>query len=123
MRDVLPDYWHEEVPYVFGFYGHLLSDNENKAWRKIIISEKVEAAKSERMKRMMEERWLNNEAEVIELLKNGKEEFFRKVMEKVYSEKLEEINLCPKCNAICRTPRACLCPRCNHSWYEQRNQI
>jgi hypothetical protein len=60
----------------------------------------------------------SNDPAVIELLKEGVQEFHRRAAERVYNEHLEELELnrCPKCNGIARTPTAKHCRYCKHEW-------
>jgi len=57
---------------------------------------------------------------VLELLKDGYDEFNKKrVVERIYKEHFDELDLnrCPKCNRIARTPKAKQCRYCKHDWH------
>jgi hypothetical protein len=44
----------------------------------------------------------------------------RQVVERILREHAADVvlNRCPRCDGLCRTPRARQCFRCNHSWHE-----
>jgi hypothetical protein len=111
----------EERNIIYG-HSHLLTDLEVKAVHKIGVLSKIEATDSQAMKIMMTEKWLNKEAEVDELLKNGHEKCFQKIVKRIKTEEKVNLNTCPKCETICMTAKARLCPSCNHSWFEKRKE-
>lgn len=121
-KDNLPEHWKEEVDYIFGWYPFLLTTEEKKAYRHLMVLQKIDSTQNKGLKNMMVHGFLNREPKVHELLKEGEEKFFERTMRRVYFERFEELNLCPNCGSLCRTPRACLCPRCNHSWFEKRDE-
>lgn len=47
-------------------------------------------------------------------------EFRKRVVERILRDHASEVvlNRCPKCDGLCRTPRAKQCMRCGHSWRE-----
>lgn len=61
---------------------------------------------------------LSESAEVREFDKLGDVEFRRRVVDRILREHAAEVvlNRCPKCDGLCRTPRAKQCMRCGHSW-------
>ena len=63
---------------------------------------------------------VSEEAEVRELAALGDLEFRRRVVERILRDHAAEVvlNRCPKCEGLCRTPRAKQCMRCGHSWRE-----
>ncbi|HSI65667.1 MAG TPA: hypothetical protein VLE43_21250, partial [Candidatus Saccharimonadia bacterium] len=67
--------------------------------------------------------WMHHSPEVEALLADGPESFYRRVVQRLYEEHRADLNLCPECGALCRTPKACLCPVCNHTWYHARREL
>ncbi|MBT30568.1 MAG: hypothetical protein CMO01_12990 [Thalassobius sp.] len=65
------------------------------------------------------ERNTSTNPKVLELLKNGIEEFYKRASERVFKENFEELKLnrCPKCNGIARTPKAKQCRYCKYDWH------
>lgn len=63
---------------------------------------------------------LSENAQVREFDKLEDVEFRRRVVERILREHATEVylNRCPKCDGLCRTPRAKQCMRCGHSWRE-----
>jgi hypothetical protein len=62
--------------------------------------------------------------EAAHLLADGSTLFRERLRDRILSDHADKIvlNRCEKCGCLCRTPKACLCPECNHTWYERRNQ-
>lgn len=75
----------------------------------------------DRLEKMVKayERDTSNDPKVLELLKDGLQQFHKRAAERVYDEKLDELvlNRCPKCNGIARTPTAKQCRYCGHDWH------
>lgn len=63
---------------------------------------------------------LSQNEQVREFAALGDVEFRRRVVERILREHAAEVvlNRCPKCEGLCRTPRAKQCMRCGHSWRE-----
>lgn len=61
----------------------------------------------------------------VPLLADGLKLFFERVRNRILSEHADVVVLhrCEKCGCLCRTPEACLCPVCNHTWYERRKAV
>lgn len=111
----------EDILFFFDGHPHLLTLIERRALRRLRGQQKVQSS-SEPMRRMLEERFLTSEPEVLSLLEQGEEAFFRTSLERVRRESGHELNCCPRCGSLCRTSEACVCPQCNHSWYERRHR-
>jgi hypothetical protein len=67
---------------------------------------------------------LSKDETVLKLLKNGYENFKISVITRIWNEHKNELqlNLCPKCKKIARTPWAEQCRFCLHSWREKFNK-
>jgi hypothetical protein len=65
--------------------------------------------------------WLSTDKEVLELLKNGYQEFRKNTAERILKEQSEKIyfNYCPICKKLARTPQAKQCRYCGYSWHKQ----
>ena len=61
----------------------------------------------------------SNDPTVLELLKDGINEFHKNAATRVYMEHLNELTLnrCPKCDGIARTPTAKQCRYCGNDWH------
>ena len=62
-----------------------------------------------------------NKPGVYEALKMGDSAFMRKIRKRILMEHSNqiELNRCPKCDRIPRTPKAKQCPWCRHSWRDE----
>jgi hypothetical protein len=108
--------------YVMNHYASLLTLEEKMAYKHIVGAKKVDATESASMRQMLRKVFQTDDSGVRALLADGEEAFFDRVVLRVIREAGDRIvwNLCPKCGALARTPRACLCPVCSHTWYEKR---
>ncbi len=102
-----PHAFDDVAGYLFKNYGHLLTAGEEADYRLII-----------------EGRGCQTEAEVLARLGRSEIEFYAAVRDRLLREHRDEIQLnrCPECDTLCRTPTACLCPNrdCHHTWFEKR---
>src|SRR4030095_9334248 len=96
------------VQYVFHNYFHLLTPDEKRAYADVVADLDIR----------------RSDAVVAQFLAKGPKAFFEGVRDRVLAEHSGEVSLnrCPKCGALARTPTACLCPSCNHTWYELREK-
>jgi hypothetical protein len=122
MGDVLPYEMDELTHYIFHNYSGLMTLAEKMAHKSLMMAYKGERSSSENMKRHLHARFGSTEPEVLALLDKGPREFFVATRNRLLRDHSKEISLnhCPKCGALARTPKACLCPACSHSWYEER---
>jgi len=116
-------YAHDEIcGYLFEHYRHLMTPAERLAF--MMAFQKMEATfiKTVDLAQHVPQREMKIEA--LALLKKGNACFYDSVKERLLRECASQIifNRCPKCETLCRTPKACLCPNpaCNHVWYETR---
>lgn len=109
--------------YIFHNYLHLLTRNESLAYHNILVDFKTRNSDTKH-KNFLKSRIGSAAPEVMALLADGNEKFYARICERILTEDKEKVmlNLCPKCDTLCRTPLACLCPnsKCNHTWYETR---
>jgi hypothetical protein len=110
--------------YVLNHYSEFLTLEEKMAYKHIVGRQKIEATQSLPMQQMLRKVFQTDDAGVRVALADGDDAFFNRVVLRVIREQGATIvwNLCPKCGALARTPRACLCPACSHTWYEKRQK-
>jgi rubrerythrin len=103
--------------YIFNYRQDLLAIEENKAYRHLTVLQNIEFVESETQREMMR-KWLSTDENVLKLLENGSEQFYKRTVERVFKDNLnkEVLNLCPKCNSLARTPKSKQCPKCFYSW-------
>jgi len=117
-----PDERRAASRYVLNHYSWLLTLEEKMAYKQIAGERKMEATESLPMRQMLRKVFQTDDAGVQVILAEGEVAFFDRIVLRVIREHGDKIiwNLCPKCGALTRTPRACLCPLCAHTWYETR---
>jgi hypothetical protein len=106
--------------YIRNYFSHLMTDDERLALQYHMYTYKTGG--SPNMRRMLTEKgMIRTEPEILELLKNGYEEFELKVATRIMTETPEKVflNNCPKCSNLARTPQAKQCRHCGHSWREE----
>jgi len=94
---------------------------EKLAYKNLMVERKTDDSSSEDMKRHLRRHFQSTEPEVVALLDKGAREFLIATRDRLLRDHSMEIflNHCPQCGALARTPKACLCPVCCHSWYEE----
>jgi hypothetical protein len=117
-----PDERRAASRYVLNHYSWLLTLEEKMAYKHLVGGRKIEATESLPMRQMLRKVFQTDDAGVHVILAGGEDTFFDRIVLRVIREHGDKIvwNLCPKCGALTRTPRACLCPICSHTWYEKR---
>lgn len=110
--------------YIIANYRHLMTPMEGRASLYLLTTAKDQAYGSrseitERYQRLHGP--LPPEAK--QLLADGPALFHERIRNRILSEHADKVvlNRCEKCGSLCRTPLACLCPVCNHTWYERRH--
>jgi hypothetical protein len=80
--------------YVIGNYKHLMTGDEKRSWYSLL-----------------------HPTDGLKLALH-----LERVRNRILADHANDIvlNRCEKCGCLCRTPEACLCPVCNHTWYERR---
>ena len=124
MSDVQPKEEGEVLTaYVFGHYSRFFTRVESLALRSVLAEAKAHAYGGASAKDLRE-RYVSSDPEVVALLAGGVAAFKIRVRDRLLTEHSDQIHLnrCPRCSALARTPTACLCPACNHTWYELRKK-
>jgi hypothetical protein len=120
---VLPYEIDDLTHYIFHNYSGLMTLAEKLAYKNLMVERKTDDSSSEDMKRHLRRLFQSTETEVVALLDKGGREFLIATRNRLLRDHSKEIflNHCPKCGALARTPKACLCPTCNHTWFETRS--
>ena len=118
---VLPHEIDDLTHYVFRNYSLLMTIAEKGAYKALMAERKAEHS-SESMKMHLRIRFGSSDPDVIRLLDGEAREFLIATRDRILRDHPGEVflNHCPKCGALARTPKACLCPACNHTWFEKR---
>ena len=104
--------------YVFHNYFELLTVKEKLAWKTYAIGAKADHSRNEDYRAIFCRQFGTTDPTVNELLEKGPSYFFTRTRDRVLREHPNKVvlNKCPRCNALCRTPEAKLCPKCNYCW-------
>ena len=110
----------ELVDYVFGYCDKFMNDKERKAsWHHFAMEKSAYGSKVAFYAHFKERNFVSTDKEVLDLLADGFQSFKEKVATRVYNEHKDELNLniCPKCFKIARTPQAKQCRFCSYNWH------
>ena len=106
--------------YIWNNYMDLMSDTERLVARVARLRAKANASESTKMRDTLLERARALEDKHVEAaLQDGFEPFrhaVRKRLLKHYPRRID-LNRCPRCDRIPKTPRAKQCPWCFYSWH------
>jgi hypothetical protein len=111
--------------YVTRFYDHLMTVGERKARTHLFGTMKAskgrsdETAQHQTQKHKIYSRMLSNEPGVLDLAKNGYEEFELRTAARILRDCGDKVffNYCPICGGLARTPTAKQCHNCGHDWH------
>lgn len=112
----------ELIEYIFDYCSAFMTEDEQNAKRCHIAMVKSNGGKIERAYTFSTNRKsISVQEHVLNLLTNGYESFKEKVAERIYNEHKDELelNLCPKCFKIARTPLAKQCRYCFYTWHRK----
>lgn len=109
--------------YVFRHYPFLFTETESLAWLTVSVEARA-TAYGPPTADFLRKTYVSSEPEVLHLLADGAAAFRARVRDRIIAEHADKVHLnrCPKCRSLARTPEACLCPSCNHTWYEVRRK-
>ena len=110
----------ELTRYIFYNYFDLLTLKEKAAYQASFAEEKAENLQPGELQDLLRERLGSKDPEIMALLASGRDEFMRKVRERIMREDAEKVflNHCAKCGALTITPMAKQCPKCFFSWHD-----
>ena len=112
----------ELADYIFNYCYQFYNDKERKAkdhhFGQFKMGHRPDDDPSEGVKKFRA-RFLTNDPEALELLRDGYQKFIINTAERIYRDHSAELelNLCPKCHKIARTPQAKQCRFCAHDWH------
>jgi hypothetical protein len=109
----------ELVDYIYCHCTGFMTETEKLARKSFLIYQPDLSEK--RLRIYQKVGWISEEKKVKELMVNGFAYFKEKVATRIFDEHKEELelNLCPKCQKIARTPEAKQCRFCFHAWREK----
>lgn len=110
----------ELLDYIFKYCGKYFWKSEILANKHLFGLDKSHHGLNTVMYKTLKEKdVISTDKDVLELTKDGYEAFKIKVATRIYNEHKDELNLnlCPKCFKIARTPRAKQCRFCFQKWH------
>jgi uncharacterized C2H2 Zn-finger protein len=121
MATPLPPDLDELTRYIFHSYAWLMTLEEKAAYKALMLEQKADHS-SKDLKAHLHERMEFDNPQVAKLLEGDAVTFVVTTRDRILRDHAGEVflNRCPKCSALARTPKACLCPACSHTWYETR---
>ena len=113
----------ETVKYILDYFSHLLTAEENMAFKHTLSAYYLNNSTSDNalLTRIYREKgWLTSDQSVLDLLKDGYDNFELKMANRIVSENPDKVffNYCPKCGKLARTPFAKQCRFCGHDWHD-----
>ena len=110
--------------YVLDHYAPLMTELEYRLIRVIATKEKADAIQSEVVAAKLRSLGrLQNDDDAAKALESGPRECRRNIRDRLmrdYPAKIE-VNRCPKCDRVARTPRSRQCFWCGNDWHEPQD--
>jgi hypothetical protein len=110
----------ELIDYIFGYCGKFYTEKENKAaWHQFAMDKSKNGTVIAFVNHFTERGLLSTDKEVLTLLDKGFQNYKLNVAERIWAQHKDELelNLCPGCGKIARTPFAKQCRFCYHDWH------
>jgi len=113
--------------YVFDYYSRFMTEKEMLASRHLSGTAKathgrtdLAAQEEARNSRSHLRKLLSDDPEVLELTRDGAESFLQRTAERIMAAHADEIqvNRCPQCREVAKTPKARQCRFCRFDWHE-----
>lgn len=107
----------ELIDYIYEYCSEFKTNDEKIAGRTIIYTAKTN---NEKMFRIMKSRgWYSDEQHILDMLADGNQVFITRVATRIFNDHKDklDLNLCPQCGKIARTPKARQCRFCGHTWH------
>ncbi|ACU60944.1 hypothetical protein [Chitinophaga pinensis] len=69
--------------------------------------------------RMLEQKWISDDPKILSMIADGHEALKERIVDRIWKDhQFElELNFCPACKRIARTPTAKQCRFCSHDWH------
>jgi len=111
----------DKIQYIINYYTQFFTDHESKAHRHLMSLEKLGEVNEDdnRLTAYKKMEWISSDPIVLDLIKNGAEEFYKKTANRIVNDngEIELFNNCPNCGKLARTPKAKQCRFCENKWF------
>jgi len=117
----------DEAKYVIGYYGHLMTEHERRAYWHLAGTVKATHGRSDADAQEEAKgsvyylrEMLSDDPTVLLLVRDGLEAFVLRTGKRILNDHRDQIvlNCCPQCGALARTPKARQCRTCRHDWHD-----
>ncbi|NML40336.1 hypothetical protein HHL17_24275 [Chitinophaga sp. G-6-1-13] len=111
----------DTVQYILKYYSHLMESKVGLVFHytQTLYKYKKTTENNEALTRHYRDLgWITANENVLTLLEDGFDKFEMEVAMRMQYQHGDKItfNRCPQCNGLARTPQACQCRYCGHSW-------
>jgi hypothetical protein len=117
----------ERERYIINYFSRFFTPNEYKAYRHLMSLEKLGEVNEgdNRLTAYKKMEWISSDPNVLELIKNGSNEFHCKTAERIALENKDSVffNECPNCNKLAKTPLARMCRYCGEKWFNSSSDF
>lgn len=110
----------ELIDYIFEHCGKFKTDRERLAYKHHIGELKYDNSNNNPIwDKFFKEKFFTEDQEALDLLKDGYQAFVINTATRIFNEHKDNLNLnlCPKCGKIARTPKAKQCRFCGFDWH------
>ncbi len=113
----------DKVKYILNYHSSLMAKGESMAWRhwsttyKMEHSDSTPQQKESRREVSLKAGWLTEDENILSLLKDGIDEFEKRVACRIVKSEKIEFNNCTQCGKLARTPKAKQCRFCGYDWH------
>jgi hypothetical protein len=111
----------ELTDYIFTYCSGFFSETESKAHRHHFGTIKFTSySENHTLIKEVKKKFITDDPSVLKLLEGGYTEFMQNTAERIYKDHESdlELNLCPRCDKIARTPKAKQCRFCGYDWHD-----
>jgi hypothetical protein len=112
-KDISPDL----IDYIYFYCGSFQTKEEMLAGKSILYNTKGLSPKT--LDFIKSKGWFSDEERIQAMIADGFEALKERVAIRIYQQHKDELNLnyCPKCNKLARTPQAKQCRFCFFDWH------
>lgn len=113
----MTDLYPELEDYIYDYCGQFQTAEERLARNTLMYSSKTTSEGM--LAKMKQNGWISEDPNILAMTADGYQALKRRVVERIWREHRDmlNLNLCPRCNKITRTPEAKQCRFCHYDWH------